>query len=219
VLGQSQKVAAAAKVLDLGAGGAPYRAFFSHCIYKTQDFALLKEDQIVEGGYTQIDYVCDAKCIPEKDGFFDVVLCTEVLEHLPDPIPVIREISRLLRPGGTLLLTAPLGSGIHQEPFHFYGGYTPYFYHKVLGENGFKQIHIEANGGSFAHFAQWCVWFVKSTLNHFLHDSSVTAKLLFVVVFLVTSVPMGLMYALSRFLDRYDMEKRFTVGYHLVATK
>ena len=57
----------------------------------------------------------------------------------------------------------PLGSGIHQEPYHYYGGYTPYWYHDFLGAAGFSQIRVEANAGSFRFFAQESIRFVQTT--------------------------------------------------------
>lgn len=77
-----------------------------------------------------------------EDASFDVVLCTEVLEHEPEPIRAVHEFARIVRPGGKLLLTAPLGSGLHQDPFHFYGGYTPYWYRRFLTEAGFDNIEV-----------------------------------------------------------------------------
>jgi 2-polyprenyl-3-methyl-5-hydroxy-6-metoxy-1,4-benzoquinol methylase len=78
---------------------------FSHCLYRTQDFVSLAPTQVAEGAYTAIDYVCDAESIPAADGSFDVILCTEVLEHVPEPVKVLQEIARLLCPGGLLELT------------------------------------------------------------------------------------------------------------------
>jgi ubiquinone/menaquinone biosynthesis C-methylase UbiE len=93
--------------------------------------------------------VSDIVSIPVEDASFDAILCTEVLEHVPEPIRAIKEFARILKPGGTLFLTAPLGSGIHQDPYHFYGGYTPYWYRKFLTQNNFEGLKIEANGGFF----------------------------------------------------------------------
>ena len=122
------------KVLDVGAGECPYRKWFSHCEYKTQDLSqyhgTTTSSEVERWNYGQIDYVCDSNKIPVPDESFDVALCTEVLEHVPKPIDTLRELSRILTRGGRLFLTAPLGSGLHQQPFHFYGGYTPYFYEK-----------------------------------------------------------------------------------------
>lgn len=83
-----------------------------------------------------------------------MILCTEVLEHLPAPILAVREFARLLRPGGEVWLSAPLGSGLHQEPYHYYGGFTPHWYQRWLAEAGFTNIFVQPNGGFFLHQAQ-----------------------------------------------------------------
>jgi ubiquinone/menaquinone biosynthesis C-methylase UbiE len=161
VAAQAAKVAPSSRVLDVGAGSCPYRNLFAHCEYKTHDFAQLQPDQLLgRQGYGAIDYISDILSIPVPDASFDVILCTEVLEHVPEPIRAVQEFARILKPGGKLLLTAPLGSGLHQEPYHFYGGYTPHWYHKFLKEAGFESITIEPNGGFFKHYGQESLRFV-----------------------------------------------------------
>src|SRR5215470_10314648 len=64
VAAQAALVPAGSRVLDVGAGSAPYRALFSRCDYKTQDFIRLDETQLRDGGYGEIDFVCDAAAIP-----------------------------------------------------------------------------------------------------------------------------------------------------------
>src|SRR5712671_7393146 len=163
IAAQAASVPAGSRVLDVGAGSAPYRALFSHCDYKTQDFAQLKDDQLRYGGYAPIDVVSEAHAIPVSDASFDAIICTEVLEHVSEPIAVVREFGRIIAPGGRLILTAPLGSGIHQEPYHFYGGYTPYWYQKFLAEAGFCKIHVEANEGTLRNYAQESIRFLQIT--------------------------------------------------------
>jgi ubiquinone/menaquinone biosynthesis C-methylase UbiE len=216
---QAKKVAPAQRVLDVGAGSAPYRSLFSHCVYRTQDFAALRPDQLRGGGYGQIDYVCDAKSIPVPDESFDVILCTEVLEHHPEPVAVIHEFARILSAGGTLFLTAPLGSGIHQEPNHFYGGYTPYWYRRFLPEAGFGDISVEPNAGSFRHYAQESIRFVRMT-TPFRSSLSFLASLFWLPFWLLlVPVLMGLIPFAAKCLDRFDNEKRFTIGYHVRAVR
>jgi ubiquinone/menaquinone biosynthesis C-methylase UbiE len=216
---QAAQIPAGSKVLDLGAGSAPYRALFSHCIYKTHDFVQLKDSQLRYGHYTAIDVVSDAKAVPVPDASFDAVICTEVLEHVPEPIAVVHEIGRIVAPGGRLILTAPLGSGIHQEPYHFYGGYTPFFYRRFLDEAGFESITVSPNAGSLRHIAQETIRFARMT-RPFGFTAPWFGQLLWLPFWLlfapvlVVGVPVA-----AKLLDRFDPEHRFTVGYHVSAIR
>lgn len=219
IAAQAAQVPAGAHVIDVGAGSAPYRALFAHCEYKTQDFAQLDDRQIRHGGYSAIDYVGDATAIPVADGSFDVALCSEVLEHHPEPISLVRELGRILKPGGRLILTAPLGSGIHQEPFHFYGGYTPFWYEKFLAASGFGDVRIEANEGSLRHFAQESIRFVRMTWPGTL-GLPWYGELLWAPCWLALAPVLALAVPVAaKCLDRHDRERRFTVGYHVTATR
>lgn len=155
---KAAEVPVGARVLDAGAGQCRYKRLLAHTAYKAQDFA--QYEGSVDGplpetwNYGAIDYVCDITNIPVETGVFDVVLCTEVLEHVPDPISALRELVRVTTPGGRLLLTAPLGSGIHQEPYHFYGGFSPYFYERYLAEFGCEIVEMKPLGGLLRHVAQ-----------------------------------------------------------------
>jgi SAM-dependent methyltransferase len=160
VADRAGSIAPGSRVLDVGAGTAPYRHLFRHCQYATQDFAQYDGYKGAEGQYAHIDFVSDIVEIPVADATFDVILCTEVLEHVPRPIEALREMVRIVRPGGRLFLTAPLGSGLHQEPYHFYGGYTDHWYRKFLTEFGCEVVSIEPNHGFLAHLAQECGRFV-----------------------------------------------------------
>lgn len=144
-------------VLDVGAGTCPYRHLFDHCRYLAHDFNKYTGEKL--GGttaYGNLDLVSEITELPVPDASFDVVLCTEVLEHVPEPIRAVQEMARVLKPGGRLLLTAPLGSGLHQLPYHFYGGFTPQWYRMVAERLGLRVAEITANGGFFKLLAQEC---------------------------------------------------------------
>ncbi len=98
--------------------------------------------------------ICDITAIPEPDKSFDAVLCTEVLEHVPDPAQALRELSRLLKPGGVLLLTAPFCSIAHFTPYHFSTGFSRYWYETHLAGLGFDLLEVSPNGSYFDYVAQ-----------------------------------------------------------------
>ncbi|ULA64990.1 MAG: Class I SAM-dependent methyltransferase [Nitrospira sp.] len=216
---QAEQLSAGTKVLDVGAGSCPYRALFSHCEYLTQDLAPLRGDQLRHGGYGQLDYVSDLAAIPVPDGSFGAVLCTEVLEHHPEPIKVVHELARILAPGGTLILTAPLGSGIHQEPYHYYGGYTPWWYQRFLGEAGFDKVTVEPNEGSLRCFAQESLRFIQTT-RPFKLPLPWLGQCVWIPMWLGLAPILGGMIPWAcKYLDRFDFERRFTVGYHVTARR
>jgi ubiquinone/menaquinone biosynthesis C-methylase UbiE len=158
VAAKASSLAPGTRVLDAGAGQCQYRQLFSHCEYKTQDFAgyvgTSAGSQVEAWDYGHIDYVSDITNIPVPDGSFDVVLCTEVLEHVARPIETLQELGRILAPKGRLFLTAPLSSGLHQQPYHYYGGFSPHFYKKFLPEFGFDTVDILPTGGLMKHVGQ-----------------------------------------------------------------
>ncbi len=114
-----------ARILDAGAGELRNRDLCIHLNYVSQDFGDYKGNDPNGPGLgstkiwdtSKVDLICDIVNIPEPDSSFDAVLCSEVFEHLPDPILALKELVRLLKPGGKLILTAPFCSITHQAPF------------------------------------------------------------------------------------------------------
>lgn len=211
---ESKSIPKGMSILDVGAGSSPYRDYFSHCNYQTHDFSQLKDEQLRGLGYAKIDIVSDINNIPVSNESFDIIICTEVFEHIPEPIKALSEISRILKKGGKLLLTAPLGSGLHQEPFHFYGGYTPYWYEKFLKDNNFESIKILPNQGYFSFFSQEFLRFIKRSAPW---KSVVT---FIFVPFWVSLLPFSIIISIiAPLLDKFTTYPDYTVGYHVTAIK
>jgi SAM-dependent methyltransferase len=124
-------------VLDAGAGRAPYRRLFDHARYETADFLAVEGKK-----YTEPDYVCDLARIPVEDARFDHVLLTQVLEHIPEPAEVLAELHRVMKPGGTLWLTAPLFYAEHEKPYDFYR-YTEFGLRHLLEGAGFDVREVD----------------------------------------------------------------------------
>ena len=157
---QLQKLKPGSVLLDAGAGEQQYKKFCSHLQYVSQDFAAYKPTttdsglQIQGWDYGKLDIVSDITKIPRDNQSFDAILCTEVFEHIPDPLAALKEFSRLLKSGGTLILTAPFCSMTHFAPYHYYTGFSKYFYQHHLKENDFEIIELNTNGNYFSYIEQ-----------------------------------------------------------------
>ena len=93
-----------ARILDVGAGDRPYEPLWSEA------------EEVVAfdmPGNARADLHGSIDAIPAGDASFDVVLCLQVLEHVPDPAAAIRELRRVVRPGGRVLAST---HGVY--PFH-----------------------------------------------------------------------------------------------------
>lgn len=147
------------KILDAGAGECYYSRYCKHLKYVSQDVAKYdgqgnKEGiQTGERDYSKLDIISDIADIPVKSRSFDAVLCAEVFEHLPNPLNALKEISRILADGGTLLLTAPFVSLTHYSPYYYYSGFSINFYRKNLPDYGFKIEEIYTYGNYFDYLA------------------------------------------------------------------
>lgn len=151
-----KKIPAGSRILDAGAGEQKYQRFCSHLNYVAQNFAKYDGEglQTKSWDQTKLDIVSDITQIPELDVSFDAIIYIEVFEHLPEPVKAIKEFTRLLKPGGYLILTAPFCSLTHFAPYHFYTGFNRYYYEKHLTENGFKIVELQENGNFFEYLAQ-----------------------------------------------------------------
>jgi SAM-dependent methyltransferase len=141
-------VPAGARVLDLGAGDAPYRELFDHAEYLTSDWA-----NSPHPGGREADIIGPADSLPVRDREFALVLCTQVLEHVPEPALVLSECFRVLEPGGFLALTAPLLWELHEEPYDYYR-FTEHGLRHLLTSAGFSAVEVSPRGRAPSAIAQ-----------------------------------------------------------------
>jgi len=123
------------EMLDVGCGTSPFREFFSNMDYTGVDKFEEREDIIQ----------ADAHELPFEENSFDLVLCTEVIEHTEKPRKVLSEINRVLKDGGELILTTPQTWCLHYEPNDYYR-YTKYGLEHLLEDQGFEIEEMEQFG-------------------------------------------------------------------------
>ena len=144
----ARSVPQGSRVLDVGAGDAPYAELFAHTDYVTLEW----EGSPHAGGRTAA-ITASADAMPLREASFDVVLLTQVLEHVLRPAAVLTEIARVLRPGGTLFATVPFAWELHEEP-HDYWRFTQYALAALLEDAGFTEHVIEPRSDSLSALAQ-----------------------------------------------------------------
>lgn len=143
-------------VLDLGAGRKPYAHLYEP--HFKRSFA------VDIGARTEgIDLIEDASQLPFPDETFGCVICTEVLEHLPNPLEVLQEIRRVLKPSGALFLTTPLMYGLHEAP-HDYYRYTPWAL-EDLGSRAGLEVSVSYRGDWLGTVLALLLWPVSKVLG------------------------------------------------------
>lgn len=143
-------------ILDVGAGEQQYKKYCLHLEYIAQDVAEYNGEGDSSGLQTgvwdtsRLDLVCDLYDIDEGVTY-DNLMCTEVLEHVVDPVLALEKFSKLLKPGGRLILTAPFNSLTHFAPYHFATGFNQFFYRHHLERLGFNLSQIHASGNYISY--------------------------------------------------------------------
>jgi SAM-dependent methyltransferase len=132
-------------VLDVGCGAQPYRPLLPHgARYMGIDTERAEEDF----GYAVPDTVYfEGDEWPVESGSIEVVLCTETLEHVLEPLTFLAEAHRCLRPEGRLLMTVPFAARWHFVPYDFWR-FTPSGLEYLLEQSGFTGIAVYARGNA-----------------------------------------------------------------------
>ena len=123
-------------IVDVGAGKGQYRKPLRRGRYIGVDFV----------AYDGVAIVTDIVAgLPLPDESADVVVLSNVLEHIPEPRAVLAHCHRILRPGGKVLILVPFFIKIHQEPYD-YLRYTHFMLRYVLGREGFEKVRVDPSG-------------------------------------------------------------------------
>jgi SAM-dependent methyltransferase len=146
---QALKNHVSGKLLDLGCGKVPlYQAYKDH----------IKENICVDWENTRhkneyLDFNCDlTKQLPFKNDEFDTIILSDVLEHIPQPEKLWKELFRILSNKGKLIMNVPFFYCLHELP-HDYYRYTEYALKKFVRDSGLNLVQFSCIGGSPEVFA------------------------------------------------------------------
>jgi SAM-dependent methyltransferase len=163
------------ELLDVGCGQKPYKDLYHGAV--TRHIGVDRLSSSASACEAEVDVFGDAHALPFSARSFDTVLCTHVLVHLQEPDQAMREIRRVLKKGGHLILSA-------RQMWHVY---TPEDYHRFTAsglrylaqKHGFEVIELTGVGGFVGRVGVKLVYFL-----HSLNRSRVRW---------LTEVPLGLM--------------------------
>ncbi len=147
-------------VLDAGAGQMRYSKYCKHLKYIAQDFGKYVPGNTISGLHPEkwdtnsVNIKCDIINMPFDDESIDVILCTEVFEHLKNPILALKEFSRIIKLGGDLILTAPFCSITHMAPYYYCNGFSPYWFQDNLKDWGFDIVELSPYGSYYMWMLQ-----------------------------------------------------------------
>jgi SAM-dependent methyltransferase len=106
-------IAPACVVADVGCGEQPFRTEIERLGGRYLGI------DVTQNGRGNVDVIAPITRIPLENQCVDLVLCTEVLEHVSDTYGAFRELSRILRPDGHVVLTVPFAYRLHEQPYDF----------------------------------------------------------------------------------------------------
>jgi SAM-dependent methyltransferase len=137
------------KLLDVGCGSKPYVTLFD-----VDEYVGLEVDTSQTRRFSSADYFYEelSKFPFERDSF-DSILCNQVLEHVPFPDLFLKEINRVVKVNGKLLLTVPFVWGEHEKPNDF-RRYTSFGIIDLLERNGFRIVSHSKIGNNASIFFQ-----------------------------------------------------------------
>lgn len=186
-------------VVDAGAGQCRYKPFFDHGKYLAIDSQIA--GKVGKRDFSQLNCISNIVKLPFKKESVNYVINTTTLEHLNDPFSFVREVYRVLQPGGKLFLYVPFVQPEHGGPYDYYR-YTRYGLAHLFRSAGFKSWQIEPSNGGFytsIRFVNMYLDFIPD--KHLLWLVRKILKVLFRFVFT----------PIFYWLDTYDIKKEFPV--------
>lgn len=143
----SNSVPDSSMILDAGAGEGMYKALFDTKKYVSIDLGKISKT------YGDISARSNLAKLPFSNNLFDLVVCTQVLEHVNDPKSVLNELWRVVKPGSCLWISAPFFFEQHEIPYDYYR-YTTFGLQYLLESSNFvvqRMNWLEGYYGALAY--------------------------------------------------------------------
>ena len=160
-----------------------------------------------------VDFAGDVSAMAFASETYDAVICTQVMEHVQSPELTCAELTRVLKPGGHLFITAPQSAPLHNIPWHYFNP-TKFGLQMLIEKNGLEIQQIVPQGGHFSQLATALHYTVPVIRQSSLPGPiklpmEILARFLFGFVAKLILIP----------LDQYDTEKRNAGGWCFAAVK
>jgi SAM-dependent methyltransferase len=180
------------KLMDFGCGQKPYKSLFNVDEYIGVDF----ENPGHSHANESIDVFYDGKTIPFSNESFDAIFSSEVFEHIFNLPEIIKELNRVLKVGGSILLTCPFAYCEHETPNDF-ARYTSFAIKSLLVQNGFEITEQIKTGNSIEALSQMYLTYLHLHINPKLRKLPVIRSAFRIFFYTITNI---LALALSKIL-------------------
>jgi len=189
-------------IFDIGCGNKPFDTYI-RSLTKNGDY---RGCDVVQSSEHKVDIICEATNILEPANKYDVVICTQVVEHVFDHAKVFGEAYRLLKPGGYFIMSGPFIWMLHEEPYDFFR-FTKYGFRKLFENAGFTIKEEKANGGKYAALGQLMIHVIcnGSGKNFFVKNIRAVMILFYNTIF--------------SWLDDKKKDESYTLNYVFVGQK
>ena len=151
------------RLMDFGCGSKPYKSLFSADEYVGVDFENPGHPHLNE----QIDVFYDGKKIPFPDEHFDSVFSSEVFEHIFNLEEILKEINRVMKASGKILITCPFAISEHEVPNDF-ARYSSYAIKYIFEKNGFEIIKQGKTGNNVETIYQLWIMYIHQHITPYV---------------------------------------------------
>ncbi|MBU1013192.1 MAG: class I SAM-dependent methyltransferase [Bacteroidetes bacterium] len=173
------------KLLDVGCGSKPYEGACN-----VDDYIGVEIENEANRNNPKVDYFYDGRTLPFEDKRFDSIITNQVFEHVFNPHAFLKEINRVTKIGGLMLMTVPFVWDEHEQPFD-YARYSFFGLRHILAEEGFETVEQrKSNNGITVIFQLLNAYIYKITLTKY-----VFLNLLFTLILMAPINILGLIFS------------------------